>query len=413
MRVLFLGLNYTPEKIGTAIYSTDLCEYLASRGHSVRAVVGKPYYPEWRIYDGYRGGGALRSTEGDVNVTRVAHYVPADPTGKKRLLHHASFAWHALWPMLRHARDLRPDVVVTVAPSLVAAPVAALAARISGAASWLHLQDFEVEAAFATGLVSPDSMLASWARRFERFALRRFDRLSSISPEMCAKAAQLLRVEQDVYLFRNGADVRAVTPLERPSLYRERWGVTTPHVALYSGNIANKQGIEIIVEVAKRLAEREDLTFVVCGQGPNRQNLEAQAEGIDNIRFHDLQPRESLNELMGLATVHLLPQRADAADLVLPSKLTNILASGRPVVATAHSGTGLAREVEGCGVVVPPEEPEAMAAGIRRLLDDPALYQALATAARDRALERWDRISVLDAFEARLLDLVAPGRQAG
>ncbi len=411
MRILFLGLNYAPEQIGIAVYSTDLCEFLAARGHQVRAVTGKPYYPEWCVYDGYRGGGSRRDAQNGVELIRVPHYVPAEPSGKKRLLHHATFALRALAPMLREARRLKPDLVVTVAPSLVAAPVAVLAARLAGAASWLHLQDFEVDAAFATGLVASDGWLARLAKRFERFALGRFDRISSISLEMCDRAGAAARTG-NAYLFRNSADIESIQPLERPSAYRGRWKITTPHVALYSGNIANKQGIEIIVEVARRLAHRQDLTFVICGQGPNRGSLEQLAGGLTNIQFHDLQPKARLNELMGLATVHLLPQRADAADLVLPSKLTNILASGRPVVATAHHGTGLAREVEHCGLAVPPESAQAMASALERLLDDTSFYQATASAARERALERWDRRRVLARFETELAEQVASTAQA-
>ncbi len=102
---------------------------------------------------------------------------------------------------------------------------------------------------------------------------------------------------------------------------------------------------------------------------------------------------------MGLATIHLLPQLAGAADLVLPSKLTNMLASGRPVVATAAPGTGLAREVEGCGLVVEPGSAEAMARGITALVANRPLWEALARAARLRAEERWAKSKILERLE--------------
>jgi len=410
VRILFLGLNYAPEPIGIAVYSTGMCQYLARSGHQVRAIVGKPYYPEWRVHERFRGRGTASSVEQGVALIRVPHYVPAVPTGGKRLLHHLSFALAALWPMLREARRLRPDVVLTVAPSLIAAPVARLAAALAGAKSWLHIQDFEVEAAFATGLVKEDGMLPGMARRFERTVLRSFDRVSSISFEMCRKAGSLGVPTDRIYELRNWADLDSVRPLERPSLYRREWGITTPHVALYSGNIANKQGIEILVDVARRLQGRTDVTFVICGQGPNRAVLEARAAGLQNIRFHDLQPVERLNELVGLATIHLLPQKASAADLVLPSKLTNMLASGRPVIATADLASGLAREVAGCGRVVPPEDPEALANAIGELLDSPEEYARASSAARERALSTWDQRRVLAGFAERLEAVMAQGR---
>ncbi|HZF46892.1 MAG TPA: glycosyltransferase, partial [Sphingomonadaceae bacterium] len=176
------------------------------------------------------------------------------------------------------------------------------------------------------------------------------------------------------------------------------WNITTPHVALYSGNIANKQGIELVIEAARLLQSRDDLTFVICGEGPNRARLEAEAAALPNMRLHDLQPRERLGELLGMATVHLLPQLAGAADLVLPSKLTNMLASGRPVVATADPGTGLADEVDGVGMVTPPGDAAAFAGAIASLVDDPESAARLGKAARERAEQRWSRKAILRGF---------------
>jgi colanic acid biosynthesis glycosyl transferase WcaI len=401
MRILFLGLNYAPEAIGIGPYSSGMCEALVAAGHAVHAVVGQPYYPDWRVTKEYRGSWR-KSVENGVEVLRCPLYVPASPSGLKRILHHMSFAVSALVPTLRRARAFRPDIVLTVAPSLVAAPLAKLAASISGARSWLHIQDFEVEAAFATGLIGEAGMPAKAARRFEHAVVRSFDRVSSISPEMCAKLRGFGVPESAIVEFRNWSDVDQIRPLDGASPYRAEWGVRTPHVALYSGNIANKQGIEIVLEAARLLAHRKDLTFIVCGQGPNRARLEVDAGGDANIMFRDLQPAERLGDLLGLATIHLLPQKAGAADLVLPSKLTNMLASGRPVVASAAQGTGLAREVHGCGIATEPDNPVEFAAAIERLIDSPQLHGELSRAAREAAMTVWARESVLGRFIGQL-----------
>lgn len=397
MRILVLGLNYAPEAIGIGPYTTGLSQGLARAGHSVRVIAGHPYYPQWQVPTGY-GGLWRRTTEHDVTVTRCPHYVPTDPSGLKRLVHHATFAISAAGPMLAAALRFQPDVVFTVAPSFAAAPLAVIASKLTGALNWLHVQDFEVEAAFATGLLRQDTMLGTLAGRLERRIFRSFDRVSSISPEMCAKLEQSGVDAGRITEFRNWADIAGIRPLIGESPYRKEWAIKTPHVALYSGNIANKQGIELVIEAAIRLRTRNDLTFVVCGQGPNRARIEAQAKeaGLQNIRFHDLQPRERLGDLLGLATVHLLPQLADAADLVLPSKLANMLASGRPVLTTAMPGTGLAREVEGCGRVVPPGDIDAFACALEQLVDDAAQRLRLGVVARHRAENVWDYNAILN-----------------
>jgi colanic acid biosynthesis glycosyl transferase WcaI len=124
----------------------------------------------------------------------------------------------------------------------------------------------------------------------------------------------------------------------------------------------------------------------------------------------DLQPTERLPELLRTADIHLLPQRPEAADLVLPSKLTGMLASGRPVVAMAEPCSGLALEVVGCGVAVP-STSAAVAEAVLALAIDPARRAALGIASRQRAEERWRKSAIIDGFEAELYAVVG-GLQA-
>ena len=186
-----------------------------------------------------------------------------------------------------------------------------------------------------------------------------------------------------------------------PRRYAE-WELGTRHVALYSGNIARKQGIEVLVEAARLLAHRTDIVVVICGEGPNRAELEQRAAGLINVQLRDLQPAERMGALLSLADVHLLPQIAGAADLVLPSKLTNMLASGRPVIATTEPGTGLYAEVDGCGLITPPGDAQALAAATAALIDDPALRARMGEAALRRAAARWSKPAIIAGALAAL-----------
>ncbi|MFY0634061.1 MAG: WcaI family glycosyltransferase [Vannielia sp.] len=411
MKLLFLGINYDPEIISIAVYSSGLCDYMARHGVETKVVTAKPYFPHWRVFEGWRGPfWKRRKTESGADVVHCPLYVPRKPTGAKRILHHASFALTAAPVTLWRALVWRPDVVFVIGPSLVAAPVGWLAARFGGAKAWLHIQDFEVEAAFATGLIKEESRTGRAAKAFERWVLRRFDRASSISRPMLDKLRQKEVPEERIYELRNWANLEKVTPIEGVSPMKAELGIETPYVALYSGNLANKQGLEVLPEMARHLAHRDDLTLLICGDGPMRDDLVNMAEGLNNIRFLPLQPLEKLSDLLGLADVHLLPQIAGAADVMLPSKLTNMLASGRPVLATAHAGTALGDEVEGAGVLTPPGDGKAAAAAVEALLDDPTRRAELGRTARHRALERWDMDAILGNLHIELEKLT--GRHA-
>lgn len=402
LRLLVIGLNYAPEPVGIGPFTSGLATALAARGHAVEVIAGQPYYPQWRRLPGHSGW--QTSIAAGVRVTHCPHYVPAHPGGFKRVLHLVSFAFSALVPAWQAAAR-RPHAVLCIAPALLSVPVAWLAAKRAGAALWIHVQDFEVEAALATGLVRP-GLPGRLARWLENRLLRLAKRVSSISPQMCARLTGKGVPAGSVVELRNWANAPEICAAGGIS-YRAQWGLGARKVALYSGNIANKQGIEVVIEAARLLAHRDDLAFVICGEGPNRARLEAQAAGLPNVLLKDLQPAERLGELLALAHVHLLPQIAGAADLVLPSKLANMLASGRPVVATAAAGTGLAQEVDGCGLVVPPGDAEALAAAVAELVDDPVKAAALGQAGAARAAQRWSQQAVVDEAAAVLAALAA------
>ncbi len=401
MRVLVITINYAPEIISTGLYATGLAEYLAREGVETDVVTTLPYYPAWRVFDGWRRPfWKARVSENGARIVHSPIYVPSNPTGPKRILHYISFALSALPIALWKAVTRRPDVVVMIAPSIIAAPVAWLSARIAGGKAWLHIQDFEVEAAFATGLLREESRVGRAAKAFERWILRRFDRVSTISEPMIRKLGQKGLSASETYEFRNWANLEKVSPLTGPSPLKDELGITTRYVALYSGNLANKQGLEVLPDMARHLAHREDLTIAICGDGPMRARLVEMCEDLPAIRFFPLQPVDKLSDLLGMADVHLLPQIKDAADLVLPSKLTNMLASGRPTLATTAPDTALAHEVEGAGRIVPAGAPDLMAAALEEMLNDEAGRAEMGRQARARAIERWDMEAILSRLKA-------------
>jgi len=212
MRILIYGINFWPELTGVGKYTGEMAEWLALRGHEVRVVTAPPYYPEWRVGHGYcswhyagekliassaagrlhslvRGQGAaldeeVVTGEAEISVYRCPLWVPRVQSGAKRILHLMSFVAGSL-PVLTRQLFWKPDVVIGIAPPFFGAPVALLAARCCGARAWLHIQDFELDAALQL------NFLPKWVRgpleQVERFVLRRFDRVSTISPKMQEK----------------------------------------------------------------------------------------------------------------------------------------------------------------------------------------------------------------------------------
>jgi putative colanic acid biosynthesis glycosyltransferase WcaI len=403
MRILVVGINYTPDLIGVAKYNTELCETLISFGHQVRIITAPPYYPDWRVPEQYRRLSYASEEINGASLIRCPIYVPRNPSGVKRLFHHASFALTSLWPVVSSSLHWRPNVVFSVAPSLMSAAFASWIGRQTGALTWLHLQDFEIDAAFDLGLLTStrlkDSMFA-----IERKILGSFDYISTISPQM-AKRLEAKGVERNkIRELRNWTETKQITPGASASQFRKELGLSDTHfVGGYSGTMSNKQGLELIIDAARSLVLTEpNIRFILCGEGPHKRELQRLASGLTNVIFLGLQPKERFAELLNTIDVHLIPQKAEAADLVLPSKLGGILASGKPVIVMARPDTGLAQEIENAGIVVEPGSSDGLASAVRILAKDPDLCRSFGKAARSVALLKWDRAAVLGEFDKML-----------
>lgn len=394
MKILIYSANFAPEPTGIGKYSGEMAEWLAAQGHDVRVVAAPPYYPAWKLGAGYAWPPYRQEKWGHARVWRTPLWVPSEPGGLTRVLHLLTFAMSSAPVMLRQV-FWRPHVVLTVAPAFVCAPMGWLTARLSGGRAWLHVQDFEVDVAFKMGLLKGRAP-RSFVRWVESKIFRRFDAVSSISQRMLDHLAVKGVKPSRVRFFPNWVDIDAVRPIKGPSSYRAELGIAQDTVvALFSGTLGNKQGLMVIPEAARRLADRGDIVFVICGDGVMKPQVEAATVDLPNVRLLPLQPVERLGDLLGLADIHLLPQSPEAEDLVLPSKLSGMLSSGRPVIATCHDGTEIANVVSQCGLVVTPEDAVALAQAVVSLADQPDARRDLGYKARRYAEDNLARDSVL------------------
>lgn len=401
-RLLIVASNFAPEPTGIGKYLGEMTERLAVAGIEIRVITTPPYYPSWSVQTGYSGWRYAKQRVAGAAVHRCPIIVPRNPRGAGRLLHLLSFAVSSQPLVLWNALRWRPQVILVVEPPLCSAPGALIAARLCGAHTWLHVQDFEVDAAFDLGVLK-GKHARELALSFERYLMRRFDRVSSISVRMLARLKDKGVEPGRIGFFPNWVDTEVIRPLKGPNLLRAELGIDPGTlVLLYSGNMGEKQGLEIIVDVARMFSDTPGVLFLMSGDGVARKRVMAAAAALPNVRFIPLQPAERLNELMNLADVHLLPQRANAEDLVMPSKLTAIMASGRPVVASARGGSDVARAAAEGGLIVEPGDAEAFGMAIRRLLGDVELRSSLGAAGRAYAISNWDREAVLQPVLAQL-----------
>ncbi|MGY5451693.1 WcaI family glycosyltransferase [Agarivorans sp. MS3-6] len=416
MKVLIYGINYAPELTGIGKYSSEMAEALVGMGHQVKVLTAPPYYPAWEISEGFSAYKYVGQQINGVEVLRCPLYVPAKPSTLKRIAHLASFACSSFFGLIKNI-GFRPDVVILVEPPLFCAANTLLFSAVTGAKSILHIQDYEVDAMFGLGMAGQSKGLKKWVFAAESWVMRRFSRVSTISNSMVAMAKRKGVNEQNVMLFPNWADTNFVTPKTDGAAFREKFGVADDQVlVLYSGNMGLKQGLEMVIEAAKVTQNNPKIKYLMVGEGAAKPALEqlVMQYGLTNVQFHPLQAYAQLPQLLACADIHLVVQRLGAADVVLPSKLTNILSCGGHALITAEADTELGllcQHYPGIATRIEPEQPARFVEAVLSLANDPKIKR-VNQFAREYAVNNLEKTCVLQRFEQQLDELLAGSNHA-
>ena len=408
MRILIYSYNYHPEPIGIAPLMTELAEGFAKRGHEVRVVTGMPNYPERKVYDEYKGKFFLTEEKNGVTVQRSYIHVRGSKPGLlDRLLLDGSFIASSLWQAFN---GWKPDIIfATTPPILISLPVS-FYGLFSHSCLVLNIQDIVSEAAVRVGLVKKDSWILRIAEAVEKLAYLKAAKISVIAEDFVTKLVEQGIDKNRIVCIPNWVDLNFIRPLEKNNSFREEHNLKDKFVVVYSGNIALTQGLETVVKAAASLKEKSEISFVILGEERARQQLQECCDNYqaDNVILLPLVPREKLPEMLSSADVGLVIQKKTVTAFNLPSKIPVILASGRPIIASVPD-TGTAMRVvkeSGGGIVVTPEDSQALAEAILELYENPEKLEQLGQQGRKYAEENFGSKSALDNYEALFAEIL-------
>lgn len=405
MNLTIWGINYLPEVTGIAPCNAALCDFLRAQGHAVRMLTTFAYYPAWRKSPADRGRLYRTDDVGGVPVHRCWHYVPRHCGALKRMVHEASFV---LTSFLRLLFLSRPDALVVVSPPLLLGAAAWLAARLKSCRVVFHVQDLQPDAAVGLGMLRP-SFFTRQLYALETLAYRKADRVSGISQGMLeAFTRKGVPREKQVY-FPNGVELPGPAGLPPRGNFRRRHGLAdSDFLAVYSGNMGVKQGLEILVAAAA-LVRNPQVRIILCGDGAQRETLAERVKSarLANVLMLPLQPEEQFVEMLVDADLAVITQQKGSGAAFFPSKLLRNLALAVPILTVAETSSGLAHALAeaGCGVNVEPEQPEVLARAIERLAEHPAQLRMLSQAGR-KYVEQFEMSRVLAEFETELKNMV-------
>lgn len=370
MKVVVWGINYAPELTGIGPYNRALCEHLWAAGHEVRMVTTFAYYPAWQKKPEDRGKLYRTDVINGVPVHRCWHYVPKRVTTLKRIFHEASFLTTTF---LRLLFLPRPDIYVVVSPPLLLGLAVRTLQLFKRRPYVFHVQDLQPDAALGLGMLKP-SAFTRFLYRLEALAYRHAAGVSGISQGMLdAFTRKGVPNARQIY-FPNGATLTSLDKLPPRGKFRERNAFKSDEfLAIYSGNLGVKQGLDILVATAKLLGD-QNIRIVICGDGAMRPQLEQAiaAEQLKRLTLLPLQPDREYLEMLVDADVCLVTQQAGSGAAFFPSKLLSVLAVARPVLGVADDTSELRRAInEGrFGHCVPPGDAAQLAQTLRTLAND-------------------------------------------
>lgn len=397
---LFVTRYFWPELIGSAPFTSDIAQWLAEHGRPTTVLSGLPHYPSDQVFPAYRNGRRRRETVGEVAVERLRVGPPRNASALARILNEVEFLLRGLAGLIT-GRVRRHPVVLVLCPSILCVALALAARRRNGVCIVLV---HDIQSGLAERLALSGRWLARLMRATERLLLSRADHVVVLSPQMKEQLGRI-GVTSPIDVIPLWVDTDRIQPVEPRSQATVK--------VLYSGNLGLKQGLGQVVAMAEALAaHRPDIEIILRGNGNQVSEIadEIAQRRLGNVRLSELQPHEGLATALAAGDIHLVPQNPNAAAFAVPSKVFNIMAVGRPFVATALPGSTLwqLQRQSGAFLCVPPNEPGAFAEAVMRLADDEQLRRELGRRGRAFVEEHYAMPRILGAFTSRL-DAVAAG----
>lgn len=393
MHILLLNEYYPPDTSATAKMAATVVETLAER-HRVTVVAGRPSYDPTETYP---WGLLRRETRGNITIERVGSTAYPRYQMRRRVSNYLSYLALAV----PRAIFTSADIVLAMTDPPVAGIAGAVVAKLTRRPFVYNIRDLYPDMAVGGDIVRPGIAVRLW-EHMHRWALRSAARIIVLGDDMAARIIQKGVNPANVVVVRDGVAVPTeLPPLDNPVSREIRGGFC--FVALHAGNLGFYGAWDTLLEAARQLSKKDPgnigLGIVFVGEGAQKARLTAAANGTQAVRFLPFRPASEIPFVLASADVHIVTVKRGLEGVIVPSKLYSILAAGKPVLAVSTPETDVARIITraGCGVVVDPDNPGAVAAAIRDLAAHPETVAEMGRRARAIA-PNYDKLFELKSF---------------
>ncbi len=402
MKILIFSQYFPPETNAPAHRLGFFAHHLARVGHSVTVICEPPNYPKGMLFSGYQNKWRSVETLRGVRVIRSWVWITPKKSFLYRILNYTSFLISASWAGFRVPK---PDVIFATSPPLFGLFAGALVAKARRVPLVSEIRDIWPDSALAVGMVKKNLGF-----RIIEAIEKKIYRQSAVAVVNAEGIMKRLHDKKGVprekmALLTNGAELELFRPDADSSEIEKRYALKDKFVALYTGLLGLAQAPKVIIEAANLLKDKKDIVFVVVGEGALKAKCEELAKKYDlrNVVFTGERPRAEMPAFAARADVAVIPYKNESLFKdVIPSKMFDYMAAAKPLIINLDGeGAAIIRAAD-CGLVVAPEDPQALAKGILKIYDDKKSAEEMGKNGRRYAEQHYDRKKIAERLETLL-----------
>ena len=390
LRILFLSHYFPPEVNAPATRTYEHCKVWVEQGHEVTVLTCVPNHPMGKVYGGFQNRLYQVEQMDGIKVIRLLTYVTANEGFLKRTANYVLFMLATVFaaPFVAKA-----DVVISTSPQFFNGLAGYFVSRLKRASWVLEIRDLWPESILAVGAIK-NKRLIRFLEWIERFVYRKADHVVAVTHAFKKHIVAHGAREEKVSVIRNGVDLSMFVATEPDSLLEEDWQLKNKFVVAYVGTHGMAHGLDTILDAAKILAHRDDIVFLMVGDGAEREKLlqRKNQEKLSNIVMHGQQPKTMMPKIWAITDVSLvLLRKLDLFKTVIPSKIFESMAMSTPIVLGVEGEVAEIIEESKAGVCIEPENAKQLASTIIRWADDRSIYLEKANAGRAFVEANFDR----------------------
>ena len=381
MHILFLTDNFPPEGNAPASRTYEHAREWVKLGHDVTVITCAPNFPEGVLFDGYKNKWYQREVMEGINVVRVKTYITANEGFVKRILDYISFG---VMGGIAGLFQTRPDVIVSTSPQFFCACGAWVLSVVRWKPWVFELRDIWPASITAVGAMEKSTIIRV-LEKLEMFLYRRADRIVAVTNSFKTELIERGIDGDKIDVVINGVDLSKYSPVDTkdPAL-ADQYGLAGKFVVGYIGTHGMAHALDKVLDAAALLQDNDDVRFLFAGGGAERASLErlAAERGLSNVVMMPRQPKEAMPAVWSLCDISLISLRdTPLFTKVIPSKIFESMGMGLPMVIACPAGeaTDIIADTSS-GVMVEPENPEALADCIAGLYSDRTRLAELASA---------------------------------